>query len=101
MVRRACGVYAHVGGTVSCRAFRKHIEEIQEKLQYKDQLVVQGEAFHLWVIEAPESVAQEFPAAECGLNVRFVPDEEPYHRRKVTLLKRPHTLLSPWPIFPA
>ena len=78
---------------------RKHIEEIQEKLQYKDQLVVQGEAFHLWVIEAPESVAQEFPAAECGLNVRFVPDEEPYHRRKVTLLNGPHTLLSPVAIF--
>ena len=74
---------------------RKHIEEIQERLQYKDQLVVQGEAFHLWVIEAPENVAQEFPAAECGLNVRFVPDEEPYHRRKVTLLNGPHTLLSP------
>ena len=30
-------------------------------------LVVQGEAFHLWVIEAPESVAEEFPANKAGL----------------------------------
>ena len=91
----ACGVYATLVDRIVPGFPRKHIEEIQEKLQYKDQLVVQGEAFHLWVIEAPESVAQEFPAAECGLNVRFVPDEEPYHRRKVTLLNGPHTLLSP------
>lgn len=57
--------------------------------------MVQGEFFHLWVIEAPESVAKEFPADKAGLNVLFVPSEEPYHERKVTLLNGPHTVLSP------
>jgi tagaturonate reductase len=47
------------------------------------------------VIEAPESVAEEFPADKAGLNVLFVPSEAPYHERKVTLLNGPHTVLSP------
>ena len=74
---------------------RKEIDSIKEKLQYDDNLVVQGEIFHLWVIEAPQEVAKEFPADQAGLNVLFVPSEEPYHERKVTLLNGPHTVLSP------
>ena len=57
--------------------------------------MVKAEIFHLWVIEAPESVAEEFPADKAGLNVLFVPSEAPYHERKVTLLNGPHTVLSP------
>jgi tagaturonate reductase len=57
--------------------------------------VVQAENFHLWVIEAPREVAKEFPADKAGLHVLFVPSEEPYHKRKVTLLNGPHTVLSP------
>ena len=74
---------------------RKEIDSIKEELQYNDNLVVQAEIFHLWVIEAPESVAKEFPADKAGLNVLFVPSEEPYHQRKVTLLNGPHTVLAP------
>ena len=55
----------------------------------------QAETFHLWVIEAPKEVAKEFPADKAGLHVLFVPSEEPYHKRKVTLLNGPHTVLSP------
>jgi tagaturonate reductase len=40
-------------------------------------------------------VAKEFPADKAGLHVLFVPSEEPYHKRKVTLLNGPHTVLSP------
>lgn len=64
-------------------------------MQYDDNLVVQAEIFHLWVIEAPQEVAKEFPADKAGLNVLFVPSEAPYHERKVTLLNGPHTVLSP------
>lgn len=74
---------------------RKDINSIKEKLGYDDNMVVQGEAFHLWVIEAPEAVAKEFPADKAGLDVKFVPSEEPYHERKVTLLNGPQTVLSP------
>ena len=71
------------------------IEQIHERIGYTDNIVVKGEIFHLWVIEAPESVAAEFPADKAGLNVLFVPSEAPYHERKVTLLNGPHTVLSP------
>ena len=79
---------------------RKEIAEIQEKVCYADNLVVQGEAFHLWVIEKPvnmdiNALKAEFPAEKAGLNVLIAPSEKPYHERKVTLLNGPHTVLSP------
>ena len=91
----ACGVYATLVDRIVPGFPRKEIAEIKERLGYDDNMVVQGEFFHLWVIEAPASVAREFPADKAGLNVLFVPSEEPYHERKVTLLNGPHTVLSP------
>lgn len=91
----ACCVYATLVDRIVPGFPRKEIDNIKAQLDYDDNLVVQGEAFHLWVIEAPESVADEFPANKAGLNVLFVPSEEPYHERKVTLLNGPHTVLSP------
>lgn len=81
--------------TVSFRIPPQRHCRYKEKIQYDDNLVVQAEIFHLWVIEAPQEVAKEFPADKAGLNVLFVPSEEPYHERKVTLLNGPHTVLSP------
>ncbi|MDH6303603.1 tagaturonate reductase [Parabacteroides sp. PF5-5] len=91
----ACGVYATLVDRIVPGFPRKEIDTIKEKLGYNDNLVVQAEVFHLWVIEAPQSVAKEFPADRAGLNVLFVPSEEPYHQRKVTLLNGPHTVLAP------
>lgn len=91
----ACGVYSTLVDRIVPGFPRKDIDTIKEKLQYDDNLVVQAEIFHLWVIEAPESIAKEFPADKAGLNVLFVPSEAPYHERKVTLLNGPHTVLSP------
>lgn len=91
----SCGVYATLVDRIVPGFPRKDIDAIKEKLQYNDNLVVQAEVFHLWVIEAPEAIAKEFPADKAGLNVLFVPSEAPYHERKVTLLNGPHTVLSP------
>ena len=79
---------------------RKEIQQILEKICYEDNLVVQGEAFHLWVIEKPENMSiealkAEFPAEKAGLHVLIAESEKPYHERKVTLLNGPHTVLSP------
>lgn len=79
---------------------RKDIAKIQKQVCYEDNLVVQGEAFHLWVIEKPENMSiaalkKEFPAEKAGLNVIIAESEKPYHERKVTLLNGPHTVLSP------
>jgi tagaturonate reductase len=90
-----CGVYATLVDRIVPGFPRNQIKEIQQKISYKDNLVVQAENFHLWVIEAPKEIEKEFPADKAGLHVLFVPSEEPYHKRKVTLLNGPHTVLSP------
>ena len=79
---------------------RKEIAQIQEKIGYKDNLVVQAEIFHLWVIEKAENMTceelrAEFPAEKAGLHVLIAESEKPYHERKVTFLNGPHTVLSP------
>lgn len=91
----ACGVYCTLVDRIVPGYPKDTIDQILEKIQVEDKLVDKAEIFHLWVIEAPESVAKEFPAKEAGLHVLFVPDEKPYHQRKVVMLNGPHTVLSP------
>ncbi len=79
---------------------RENIDDIQQKICYKDNLVVKAECFHLWVIEKAENMTveqmkEEFPAEKAGLHVLITDNEKPYHARKVTLLNGPHTVLSP------
>ena len=74
---------------------RDKMDAITAALGYKDNLVVEGEQFHLWVIEAPETVKEEFPSEACGLNVVFTNNMEPYRTRKVRILNGAHTTLVP------
>ncbi len=94
-VDNACGIYSTLVDRIVPGYPKDTIQEIQTRIQVEDKLVVKAEVFHLWVIEAPASVEEEFPASRAGLNVLFVSDEQPYHERKVTLLNGPHTVLSP------
>ncbi|MDR1417288.1 MAG: tagaturonate reductase [Prevotellaceae bacterium] len=91
----SCSVYSTLVDRIVPGYPKDSINEILAKIGYEDKLVVKGEIFHLWVIEAPTSLSDEFPANKAGLNVLFVPSEKPYHERKVTLLNGPHTVLSP------
>lgn len=92
---QACGVYCTLVDRIVPGYPRDTIGQILERIGIEDKMVVKAEIFHLWVIEAPEEIAEEFPAPKAGLNVLFVPSEAPYHARKVTLLNGPHTVLSP------
>ena len=74
---------------------RDSIEEITKELGYKDELVVVGEQYHLWVIEGPEWIREEFPTHMVGLNTLFVEDMTPYRTRKVRILNGAHTALTP------
>jgi tagaturonate reductase len=74
---------------------RDKIDAITDELGYKDNLVVEGEQFHLWVIEGPASVKEEIPAEICGLNIVFTDNMEPYRTRKVRILNGAHTTLVP------
>lgn len=74
---------------------KSKIEAITEELGYQDNLVVEGEQFHLWVIEGPASVKDEFPSEKIGLNVVFTDNMEPYRTRKVRILNGAHTSMVP------
>lgn len=91
----ACGVYCTLVDRIVPGYPRDNAAQLCERVGYQDNLLVKAEIFHLWVIEAPQEVAAEFPADKAGLHVLFVPSEAPYHERKVTLLNGPHTVLSP------
>lgn len=67
------------------------INEIQAELGFKDNLVVMGEYFHVWVIEAPEWARKELPFDKAGLNVIFTDDMTAYRDRKVRILNGAHT----------
>ncbi len=70
-------------------------EELTAKLGYEDMFMVAGEFFHLFVIQAPESVAEELKIAGSGLNIEVVDDLKPYKDRKVAILNGCHTALVP------
>jgi tagaturonate reductase len=74
---------------------RDSIEEITNELGYQDDFVVVGEHYHLWVIEGPQWIKEEFPPHLAGLNTLFVDDLAPYRTRKVRILNGAHTAMTP------
>lgn len=91
----SCPVYNTLVDRIVPGFPKDNADAIKARIGFDDNQLVVGEVYHLWVIEAPESLSAEFPADKAGLNVKFVPSEAPYHERKVTLLNGPHTVLSP------
>lgn len=69
------------------------IEEYEEKLGYKDQLLTVGEPYHFLAIDAPSEIAKEIPFEKAGLNVKWG-DITPYREIKVRLLNGPHTMTA-------
>ena len=74
---------------------RDTIKEITEELGYEDNLVNVGEHFHLFIIEGPKWIENEFPVSKAGLKIKFVEDMTPYRTRKVRILNGSHTSLVP------
>jgi tagaturonate reductase len=63
-------------------------------LGYRDDLIVGGELFALFALQADEFVRKHFPLDRASPSVRFVADLLPYRRRKVRILNGPHTILA-------
>lgn len=70
-------------------------DKMWEVLGYRDELMVKGEVFHLWVIEGPEHIQQELPVRKANLNVVFTNNLEYYRTRKVRILNGAHTAMVP------
>ncbi|MBS4224230.1 tagaturonate reductase [Lederbergia citrea] len=74
---------------------KDQMEEIEAELGYRDELIVTGEQYHLWAIEGPDFLREEFPAEEVGLNVKIVEDLAPFRESKVYILNGAHTAMTP------
>lgn len=66
-------------------------EELCAEFGYRDELIVTGEPFALWVIESEKDLAEEFPLPKAGLPVVFTDNQKPYKQRKVRILNGAHT----------
>ena len=73
---------------------KKPKQEVYEELGYVDELAVEGEWFHLWVIEGPRWINEVLPFKKAGLNVIYTHDLEPYRIRKVRILNGAHTCMA-------
>ena len=63
---------------------------------YEDNMLNTSELFHLWVIEGPSSITEEFPFDKAGLNIIVTDNLERYRTRKVRILNGAHTSMIPY-----
>lgn len=57
------------------------------KLSGTDDVVLEGEWFHQWVIEGPRWIEEMLPLRKAGLNVIYTDNLEPYHLRRARILR--------------
>ena len=70
-------------------------EAVLAQIGYNDPLLTEGELYHSWVIEAPQTLMAELPVDKTTLNVKIVDDVERYRQTKVRILNGAHTSLMP------
>lgn len=70
---------------------RDEVEELCKEFGYRDNLIVTGEPFALWVIESAKDISGELPLPKVGLPVIFTDNQKPYKQRKVRILNGAHT----------
>ena len=63
---------------------------------FDDNMLNTSELFHLWVIEGPVSITEEFPFDKAGLNIIVTDNLERYRTRKVRILNGAHTSMIPY-----
>lgn len=70
-------------------------DQLEYELGYHDKLMVMGEQYHNWIIEAPNSVKKQMPFSKTELKVTFVDDLGPFREMKVRILNGAHTAMVP------
>lgn len=70
---------------------KDQITYFEEKLGYKDNIIVTCELFNLWVIEGEKEWANILPIHKGSANVIWTEDVKPYKMRKVRILNGGHT----------
>lgn len=70
---------------------KDQLDYFEEKLGYKDNIIVTSELFNLWVIEGNKKWADKLPIHKTDANVIWTEDVTPYKKRKVRILNGSHT----------
>ncbi|MEM6320795.1 MAG: tagaturonate reductase [Bacteroidota bacterium] len=74
---------------------KNRINTVYQEIGYHDDLVVDAEPYHIWVIQGPAIVQRELPFDQTPLNVVFTDDLAPYRQLKVRILNGAHTTIVP------
>lgn len=70
---------------------KDQLDYFEEKLAYKDNIIVTSELFNLWVIEGKKEWSDILPIHKTDANVIWTEDVTPYKKRKVRILNGAHT----------
>lgn len=70
---------------------KEELDYFEEKLGYKDNLIVTSELFNLWVIEGKEEWSEILPIHKTDAKIIWTKDAKPYKKRKVRILNGAHT----------
>lgn len=90
-VKEACNFTATLVDRIITGYPKDRDAALWQEWGYKDELIVTGEPFALWVIESQKPLDDELPLPKAGLPVIFTPDHHPYKQRKVRILNGAHT----------
>lgn len=71
----------------------KDMGEFDARLEHRDELLVVGEPYFLWVIESDESLREKYAFLQDD-EIIFTKDSTQYRERKVKILNGSHTMLS-------
>lgn len=70
---------------------KDELNYFEDKLEYKDNIIVTSELFNLWVIEGKKEWSDILPIHKTDANVIWTEDVTPYKKRKVRILNGAHT----------
>jgi len=73
----------------------KTVTQIQQNIGFNDELLVMGEPYYSWIIEAPQQLKEELPVEGILNNIKIVDDVEPYRKIKVRILNGLHSSMVP------
>lgn len=71
------------------------LKEIESRLGYRDELLVQAEPYGLWAIEGEPSLREALPFSSADPAIVITEDIEPFRERKVRILNGAHSVMVP------
>ncbi|GLR17149.1 tagaturonate reductase [Portibacter lacus] len=71
------------------------LTKYQERTGFIDNMITEGEPYHLWAIETKFDLAQLLPLDRIGLNVVYTKDLTPFKEQKIKILNGAHTAMVP------